>query len=87
MTVFLLLGLTGATVSIENPGVRLELFLKEVSRQTGQGFHSPTYLNNEVLAASFKDQSIDVLKTQLARVITHTGPRTQIAVSQPFGHG
>ena len=60
------------SISFENPGIRLELFLKEVSKQTGQGFHCPTYLNNEVLAASFKDQSIDVLKTQLARVIHGT---------------
>ena len=60
------------TVSIENPGIRLELFLKEVSRQTGVGFHCPTSLKNEVLAASFKDQSIDVLKSQLARVIHGT---------------
>ncbi|MEI8282865.1 MAG: hypothetical protein WCG75_10705, partial [Armatimonadota bacterium] len=64
-----LLAFAGATISVENPGIRLELFLKEVSKQTGQQFHCPTYLNNEVLAASFKDQSIDIVKSQLARVI------------------
>jgi hypothetical protein len=62
----------GETISFENPGIRLELFLKEVSKQSGVGFHCPTYLNNEVLAASFKDQSIGVLKSQLARVIHGT---------------
>ncbi len=60
------------SISIENPGIRLELFLKEVSKQSGQQFHCPTFLNNEVLAASFKDQSIDVLKSQLAKVIHGT---------------
>ncbi len=69
MIVSLLIGLASGTISFENPGIRLELFLKEISKQTGQGFHCPTYLNNEVLAASFKDQSIDVLKAQLGRVI------------------
>ena len=60
------------TISFENPGIRLELFLKDLSRQSGQGFHCTPYLNNEVLAASFKDQTIDVLKSQLARVIHGT---------------
>ena len=60
------------TITFENPGIRLEPFLNEMSKQTGIGFHCPTYLNNEVLAASFKDQSIDVLKSQLARVIHGT---------------
>ena len=68
----LFLGLQSKSISFENPGIRLELFLKELSKQSGQGFHCPTYLNNEVLAASFKDQSIDILKTQLARVIHGT---------------
>ena len=66
------LALSLGTITFENPGIRLELFLKEMSKQTGVGFHCPTYLNNEVLAASFKDQSIDVLKSQLARVIHGT---------------
>ena len=72
MVVSLLLGLMSGTISFENPGIRLELFLKEMSKQSGQGFHCPVYLNNEVLTASFKDQSIDVLKSQLARVIHGT---------------
>jgi hypothetical protein len=67
-----LLALSVGTITFENPGIRLELFLKEISKQTGVGFHCPVYLNNEVLAASFKDQSIDVLKSQLARVIHGT---------------
>ena len=66
------LALSLGTITFENPGIRLELFLKEMSKQTGVGFRCPTYLNNEVLAASFKDQSIDVLKSQLARVIHGT---------------
>ncbi len=60
------------SISFENPGIRLEQFLKEISKQTGQQFRCPTFLNNEVLAASFKDQSIDVVKSQLARVIHGT---------------
>ena len=72
MVVSLLLGLISGTISFENPGIRLELFLKEMSKKSGQGFHCPTYLNNEVLAASFKEQSVDILKTQLARVIHGT---------------
>ncbi len=66
------LALSLGTITFENPGIRLELFLKEMSKKTGVGFHCPVYLNNEVLAASFKDQSIDVLKSQLARVIHGT---------------
>ncbi|MEI7985415.1 MAG: hypothetical protein WCI55_07275 [Armatimonadota bacterium] len=66
------LALSLGTITFENPGIRLEPFLKEMSKQTGVGFHCPTYLNNEVLAASFKDQSIDILKSQLARVIHGT---------------
>ncbi len=66
------LALSLGTITFENPGIRLELFLKEISKQTGVGFHCPPYLNNEVLAASFKDQSIDILKSQLARVIHGT---------------
>jgi hypothetical protein len=64
-----LLALGSAVISFENPGIRLELFLKEISKQTGIGFHCPGYLNNEVLAASFNDQSVDALKSQLARVV------------------
>jgi hypothetical protein len=67
-----LLALVGATISVENPGIRLELFLKDISIQTGVGFHCSPYLNNEVLAASFKDQPIDIVKSQLARVIHGT---------------
>ncbi len=67
----LLLGgfIVAENVSFENPGIRLELFLKEISKQTGQQFHCPTFLNNEVLAASFNDQPIDIVKSQLAKVI------------------
>ena len=60
------------TITLENPGIRLELFLKEMSNQSGQPFHCTAYLNNEVLAASFTDQSIDIVKSQLARVIHGT---------------
>ncbi len=67
-----LLAFAGAMISVENPGIRLELFLKEVSKQTGQQLHCPTFLKDEVLAASFKDQSIDIVKSQLARVIHGT---------------
>ena len=62
----------GGAISVENPGIRLELFLKDLSRQAGQEFRCPTSLNNEVLAASFHDQSIDIVKAQLANVIHGT---------------
>ena len=62
----------GPAISIENPGIRLELFLQQLSKQTGTEFHCPVYLNNEVLAASFQNQSIDIVKSQLARVIRGT---------------
>ena len=60
------------SVSYENPGIRLELFLKELAKQSGQSFHCPQYLNNEVLVASFRDQTVDVIKAQLAKVINGT---------------
>jgi hypothetical protein len=60
---------SATTISFHNPGIRLELFLKELSLQAKQSFKCPTTLNNEVLAASFENQSLDVVKAQLARVI------------------
>ncbi len=60
------------SIQFENPGIRLELFLKEFSIQSGQSFHCSPYLKDEVLAASFNNQTIDVVKTELARVIHGT---------------
>lgn len=58
-----------SAITFENPGIRLELFLKELSQKAGLEFHCPQYLNNEVLVASFQNQTIDVVKSQLARVV------------------
>lgn len=71
MVLGLLLSL-GSTITYENPGIRLELLLKELSNLSGESLHCPTTLKNEVLAASFENQSIDIVKTQLARVIHGT---------------
>ncbi|MBS1726863.1 MAG: hypothetical protein JST51_09095 [Armatimonadetes bacterium] len=60
---------SGSLVSIENPGVRLELFLKELSRQAGEEFHCPPFLKNEVLAASFSNQPVEAVKARLATVL------------------
>ena len=60
------------SISFENPGIRLELFLKELSRQTGQTYRCPAYLNNEVLTARFADRPLEEVKTQLARVVHST---------------
>ncbi len=62
----------GKTISFENSGLRLELFLKEIERQTGETYRCPIYLKNEVIAASFENQTIESVKSQLARVI-HAG--------------
>ena len=56
-------------ISVENPGIRLKLFLRELSKQSGLEFGCSIDLENEVLAASFKNQSIDLVKTQLSRVV------------------
>ncbi len=61
-----------SSISYENPGIRLELLLKDLSSLSGESLHCPTTLKNEVLAASFQNQSIDIVKTQLARVIHGT---------------
>ena len=68
----LLDAIAGNAISFKNPGIRLELFLKEISKQTGKEFHSPTYLRNEVIAASFKNQSIEIVKSRLAKIIHGT---------------
>lgn len=72
MGVMILCGLFGATFSYETPGVRLELLLNDWSKQTGESLHCPQFLNNEVIATSFENQSIDTIKAQLARVVHGT---------------
>lgn len=67
-----LLSMQSGGLSFEYPGIRLELFLKEFSRQTKESFKCPTTLNNEVLAMSFENQSVDVIKARLAEVIHGT---------------
>lgn len=67
-----LLSLQGGGLTFEYPGIRLELFLKEFSRQAKENFKCPTTLNNEVLAMSFENQSVDVIKARLAEVIHGT---------------
>ena len=67
------------TVSFENPGIRLELFLKEISKQSGSTFRCTQSLNDEVLAASFHDQSIEIVKTQLERVMHGTWEKKDAA--------
>jgi hypothetical protein len=71
MIVSLLVSLIG-TITFENPGVRLELCLQEMSKQAGQSLRCPVSLKDEVLAASFQNQSIDIVKAQLAKVIHGT---------------
>ena len=56
-------------ITVENPGIRLELFLKELSKQANTELHCPTYLNNEVIVASFENQPLETIKKQLARVV------------------
>ncbi|MBS1701443.1 MAG: hypothetical protein JST12_07270 [Armatimonadetes bacterium] len=65
----LAIALSGSLVSIHNPGIRLELFLKEFSKQTGEIYECSPQLRDEVLAASFDSQSAEVLKRQLACII------------------
>lgn len=72
-----LFALAVGTISLENPGIRLELFLTEVSKQTGDSYHCVPYLNNEVLAVSFHDQPVETLRSQLARVIHGTWERKE----------
>ena len=67
-----LLALFGGTITFGSPGIRLELFLKELTKQTQVPFRCTATLNDEVIAASFTDQSIDTVKAQLAKVIHGT---------------
>jgi hypothetical protein len=72
MIVSLLVSLIG-TITFENPGVRLELCLQEMSKQAGQSLRCPVSLKDEVLAASFQNQSIDIVN--LPRSFMEPGPR------------
>ncbi len=67
--VLLGLAIHANTLTIENPGIRLELFLKEMEHQTGETYRCPVVLKNEVLAASFENQPLETVKTQLAKVL------------------
>lgn len=69
MGIFVLVGLISEGVTVHNPGIRLELFLRELSAQSGGKFECAPALKNEVLAVSFEDQPVEEVRTQLGRVI------------------
>ncbi len=72
MGVMILCGLIGTVFSYETPGIRLELLLKDWSKLTQEELHCPQFLKNEVIATSFENQSFEIVKAQLARVVHAT---------------
>ncbi|MBI1331716.1 MAG: hypothetical protein GC165_02435 [Armatimonadetes bacterium] len=72
LTALLLAGFFQNVVSFQTPGERLELFLRDLSRVSGQDFACPVILKNEVIVAAFEDQPLETVKSQLAFVLNAT---------------
>lgn len=59
-------------LTYSNPGIRLELLLKELSKRSGQELACSPVLKNEVIVCSFENQSVETVKEKLATVIHAT---------------